>query len=125
KRVQYLCASATRRSPHHHVKKLFGRDFEVIDADDDGSPRHPVSIRLLTTESDNDLLASISHLLKSLVSGTDMRFICFTDSRKQVEALATIVGRQAEKPAEEASSEPSDSHPLEDLSLPTLSVLPY
>jgi DEAD/DEAH box helicase domain-containing protein len=89
----YIAASATIAEPQQHLHKLFGQHFEIIESTHDSSPKHPVSIQLVTPPDGTDLFTAITDLLHELVAKTDFRFITFVDSRKQVEQLSTIVAR--------------------------------
>ncbi|WP_221091553.1 DEAD/DEAH box helicase [Deinococcus aquaedulcis] len=122
KRLQYVCASATMANPATHLKLLTGHDFTVIGPERDGSPRQPVSVHFLTPEdSSRDLLTGAAQLLRGLAE-EGQKFLCFSDSRKQTENLASIMARTPEQPDDEADM---DASPLDDSSLAHLSVLPY
>lgn len=125
KRVQYLTASATIANPSEHAKNLFGRDFAIIGAEQDGAPRHEVAIHLLKPAAGDDLLANTSALLKNIVAETDLRFICFNDSRRQVETLASILSRQEERPGEPVGNEEGPVPLQDDSYLENADVLPY
>jgi DEAD/DEAH box helicase domain-containing protein len=119
KRLQYVCASATIQDAATHLTLLTGRTFTLIYPDRDGSPRHPVHLHFLRpTEPTRDLLSSAASLLRDLGAAGE-RFICFSDSSKQTENLASILARRSDSDAEEtdADDNPLDSSPL--------AVLPY
>lgn len=124
KRLQYVCASATIQDPATHLTQLTGRTFTLIGPDRDGSPRHPVHLHFLRpTDPARDLLSSAAALLRDL-GETGERFICFSDSRKQTENLASILARKGDSGRDEAEGTSAD-HPLDDSPLAGLRVLPY
>lgn len=117
----YIAASATIAEPQQHLYKLFGVTFEVVDSSHDSSPKHPVSIDLVTPPDSTDLFTSITDLLHHLVAKTDMRFITFVDSRKQVEQLSTIVAR----PQDEAEADEEEVFEGQLERFEKLQVLPF
>lgn len=126
KRLQYVCASATIADPATHLRLLTGHDFTLIGPDRDGSPRQPVSLHFLSPEDPGrDLLSGAASLLHSLAKERQ-KFLCFSDSRKQTENLASIMARSpgagTEEPDDEGADEP---HPMDDSNLARLRVLPY
>ncbi|MBB5235578.1 DEAD/DEAH box helicase [Deinococcus budaensis] len=122
KRLQYVCASATIADPAEHLRLLTGHDFTIIGPDRDGSPRQPVSLHFLSqTDEARDLLTGTSHLLHHLAERGE-KFLCFSDSRKQTENLASIMARKPEQEDEETGEE---GNPLDQSPLAHLSVLPY
>lgn len=126
RRVQFVSASATVADPAAHAERLFGKNMFVVGGDDDGSPKYPVAIHLLNPSADSDLLAATSGLLKRLVANTAYRFICFIDSRKQVETLASIVGRRDDRAADDDSPVAESEVPFVDESIVgSAEVLPY
>jgi DEAD/DEAH box helicase domain-containing protein len=116
-RPQYLCASATISDANTHLQKLFGREFHVITQDQDTSPKHETTIRLVTPPGSADILTESSRLLAQLANRTDARFIAFVDSRKQVEHLSSIVARGLEQRDDEEDLNLTD--------LARLDVLPF
>lgn len=120
KRLQYVCASATIQDAATHLTLLTGRTFTLIGPDRDGSPRHPVHLHFLRpTEPTRDLLSSAASLLRGLGAAGE-RFICFSDSRKQTENLASILARRSDAEETDADDNPLDSSPFAGLR-----VLPY
>lgn len=92
--IQYVCASATIAQPQEHLQTLFGRTFQVIAPEEDGSEKHPVQVLFLKPNSGlSGGLTEISKLLRTLVDHTPLHFLCFTDSRKQAEHLSSITNR--------------------------------
>ncbi|MCD0168974.1 DEAD/DEAH box helicase [Deinococcus sp. 23YEL01] len=127
KRLQYVCASATIQDAATHLTQLTGRTFTLIGPDRDGSPRHPVHLHFLRpTDPTRDLLSSAAGLLRDLGAAGE-RFICFSDSRKQTENLASILARKGDSGRDEADpgEASSDDHPLDHSPLASLRVLPY
>jgi len=126
KRLQYVCASATIADPATHLQLLTGHDFTLIGPDRDGSPRQPVSLHFLMPENPaRDLLSGAASLLHSLAQDRQ-KFLCFSDSRKQTENLASIMARSPAAGAEEPDDEGvGEAHPMDDSNLARLSVLPY
>ncbi|SMB81057.1 DEAD/DEAH box helicase [Deinococcus hopiensis] len=121
KRLQYVCASATIQDPAEHLMLLTGRTFTLIGPDRDGSPRQPVSLHFLRpTEPGRDLLTGAASLLHDLAAD-GQKFLCFSDSRKQTENLASIMARRPDVD----DAEDSDDHPLDSSPLAKLRVLPY
>lgn len=120
--LRFMSASATIAKASEHARALFGDEFAVVSNEEDGSPRQPVSIKLLTPAVDApDLLTSVSALLRRLVDLTEHKFICFNDSRKQVETIATIIGRRDA----DTSDIPDSSRDSDDLLVESASVLPF
>lgn len=99
--AQYICASATIAEPQKHLSNLFGQEFVLIDSRADTSPRFPVSVKLMTPTSDEDLLSSVTRLMTYLTQKTECRFLAFVDSRKQAEQISAILSREQEKDEEE------------------------
>lgn len=119
---QFIGASATIASPLIHLNKLTGLPFSLIDATQDSSPRQELTIKLieipLKFKNKDDLLTPLSKLIEYIVKSTKLRFICFVDSRKQTEYIASIVSRsQMEEDIGDSS--------LEYNPLSKLNVLPY
>ncbi|WP_304595825.1 DEAD/DEAH box helicase [Alicyclobacillus sendaiensis] len=88
-----VCASATIAEPEEHVAKLFGRPFTVIGSEQDTSPRYPVTVEFLSPPPTMDVLPSLAHLLRQIVS-QGKRVIAFLDSRQQVEIMGAMLQRQ-------------------------------
>lgn len=123
KRLQYVCASATIQDPAAHLTLLTGRTFTVIGPDRDGSPRQPVTLHVLRpAEPDRDLLTGAASLLHELAAAGET-FLCFSDSRKQTENLASIMARRPEGAAGDSDDE--GDHPHDRSPLAGLRVLPY
>lgn len=87
-----ITASATIAEPHTHLKKLFGRNFAIIDEDFDSSARNTLNIHFIK-HPDGAKIDHLKSLLEAIVRETDERFMVFMDSRKQVELLATTMNR--------------------------------
>ncbi|WP_167757943.1 DEAD/DEAH box helicase [Deinococcus fonticola] len=125
KRLQFVCASATLADPAEHLRLLFGRDFTVIGPAEDGSPKAGVSLHFLKPQGGvKDLLSGASNLLRRL-SQAGVKFLCFTDSRKQTENLASIVARQNDPQAEDSEENAEEVNLRDDSTLARLKVLPY
>ncbi len=117
--LQFICASATIAKSEEHLEKLVGEPFTHIGADLDTSPKYPVEIFLLNPPGNSDILSEIATLLNNLVTLDHFRFICFVDSRKQTEHIASILARQ--------DHQEDDSQDIKDKfdHLQNLDVLPY
>ncbi|PYE52032.1 DEAD/DEAH box helicase [Deinococcus yavapaiensis] len=121
KRLQVVCASATIADPKGHLKLLFDRDFDVIGPEQDGSEKHPVTLHLLTPSGGaKDLLSNTAALLASLARA-GLKFLCFSDSRKQTENLASIAARAVH---DDDDDDEADAH-LQKAWLDRLRVLPF
>jgi len=92
-KCRYIAASATIANPEVHLGRLFGIDFQLIGPNEDSSPRNNVEVVLTTPPSKQDLLSSVTDLLRYIAAQENQRFITFVDSRKQVEYLTAIYRR--------------------------------
>lgn len=90
--ARYVCASATMAAAHTHLAQLFGLNFELIDPNQDTSPRHPLAISLVNPPPRQGMFEAVTELLHHL-SSTSAHFVLFVDSRKQVELISAILGR--------------------------------
>ncbi|TSA82139.1 DEAD/DEAH box helicase [Deinococcus detaillensis] len=126
KRLQYVCSSATISDPQRHLQLLFGREFSLIGPGRDGSPKQPVSLHFLSLQNGSkDFLTGASHLLQHLAQER-LKFLCFSDSRKQTENLAAIVARRDhDQPEDELLGDAEEDHPVDASALARLSILPY
>jgi len=93
---QIIAASATIKEPTEHLKKLTGVNFTIISDQHDTSPKKKTKIILVNPPESNDLLTSLSNLMKHIVNYTQFQFITFVDSRKQTEYIASISSRKSE-----------------------------
>ncbi len=118
--LQWICASATMSDPVGHVRRLCGVDAELIGADQDGSPRHPMQIVLASPPASADVNTSLVALFRRLAETDGNRFLAFIDSRRQVEALVAIFRRHQQPDAPDEEGEPPD---LPSSEIPH--VLPY
>lgn len=100
---QIIAASATIKKSSEHLEKLTGVKFSVIGDKHETSPKKKTNIILVNIPKSNDLLTSLSNLMRFLVNGTNYQFITFVDSRKQTEYIASISSRQSEKGSEQNS----------------------
>ena len=92
KSLQLVAATATIKDPSHHMERLTGQKFTVVDHEQDGSPQHD---RLVTHIAcpDGEEINVAKALHASLLEGAKTgAFITFLDSRKGVEALAMASG---------------------------------
>ncbi len=115
--LQWFLASATMVDPAGHARRLCGAITEVIGANHDSSPRHPMRVMLVSPPEHKDFNTALARVITSVAATRQSRFIAFVDSRRQVEALAAIAAR-GEAPAEEGEDDATDGP------LPP-SVLPY
>ena len=112
---QIIAASATIKNPSEHLEKLTGVKFSVIDDEHETSPKKKTNIILVNTPKSNDLLTSLSNLMRFLVNNTSYQFITFVDSRKQTEYIATISSRQSDKSSSEQELDAIDSDFIKEL----------
>ena len=96
---QYICASATIADPQKHLRNLLGLEFAVVDKE--SSPKQLVDIHLITPPGEADFLTETVKLLAPLYEKTGKRFITFADSRKQVELITSIIGREGKGETED------------------------
>jgi DEAD/DEAH box helicase domain-containing protein len=120
-----VAASATIANPEHHLQQLFGLSFGLIGPDEDGSPRNQANVSLVKPNPRKDLLTNTTELLRHAVRNTSHRFICFVDSRKQTEQIASILARSVEEDDDRSESVSySDALSTRD-HLTALDILPY
>lgn len=119
RRLQFICASATMAKSEEHLEKLVGEPFAHVGSDFDTSPKHPVDILLLNPPGNSDILSEIANVLHNLVTLDSFRFICFVDSRKQTEHIASILARHAYQDDSNQDVKERFDH------LQDLDVLPY
>jgi DEAD/DEAH box helicase domain-containing protein len=112
--AQIIAASATIKSPETHLQKLTGVQFTVINDEHETSPKKKTTIVLVNTPKTNDLLTSLSSLMRHTVNHTRYQFITFVDSRKQTEYIAAISSRKTEKDSD-MESRNIDSDFIKDL----------
>lgn len=117
---QYLAASATIAQPSRHLQQLFGRDFYIIDSEQDTSPRYQLLVNLIQPPGDKDLLTDVSQLMSIIANQTDKRFITFVNSRKQTELLSSVMARELNRVSMDDEPEGLKYDVLEQLD-----VLPY
>lgn len=92
KSLQLVAATATIKDPGHHMKRLTGQNFAVIDHKQDGSPQHDRLVAHVACP-DGEEISVAKTLHTSLLEGAETgAFITFLDSRKGVEALAMASG---------------------------------
>lgn len=118
-KYQIIAASATIKNPADHLQKLTGVKFFVIDDKHETSPKKKTTIILVNKPKSNDLLTSLSNLMRNIVNNTQYQFITFVDSRKQTEYIASISSRQSEK-----ESEP-EQHNIDADFIRDLPICPY
>jgi DEAD/DEAH box helicase domain-containing protein len=97
----YISASATIKNPEIHLRYLTGLDFEVINQENDTSPKKENRIILVNPPDKSDILTSFSELMNFIANKTEHQFISFVDSRKQTEYLASITSRQIDREEQE------------------------
>lgn len=97
---QIVAASATIKNPADHLQKLTGVKFSVIGDEHETSPKKKTTVILVNAPKSNDLLTSLSSLMRNVVNATKYQFITFVDSRKQTEYIASISSRKSEKDSE-------------------------
>jgi len=114
---QFICASATIANPEKHLENLLGLEFEVVNKEQDTSPKNQVDIYLANPPGAQDFLTEVVNLLSPLYEKTNRRFITFVDSRKQVELISSIIARnhtreeKNDDERDESSKEPTTSPP--------------
>lgn len=118
--ASYITASATMRDPSEHLRALFERGFSLVDNFHDTSGRHELTIYMVQPKG-KDVLGSVSSFIEQVAKNSSARFICFVDSRKQAELVATIVARSHRSAAAEVDGDPHVTYDQ----LQTYDVLPY
>jgi DEAD/DEAH box helicase domain-containing protein len=116
----YICASATISKPKDHLRKLFGRDFQIISEDMDTSPRFELEVNLANPPGSSDLLTELTNLFNAFAREEGVRFIAFVDSRKQTEYITSIMSRAKDKEKDEEKDFSIDTGLLK-----KLDVLPF
>ncbi len=129
--IQFIAASATIRNPEEHLKRLTTRAFTVIDSSRETAPKHPRRLLMVQPQSYKGLIDRVGELIHIAMQHGG-KFICFTDSRKQVEYTSAAAKRARDHESNEASggaSEPqSEREEHDDLDVERLcneEVLPY
>lgn len=84
---QFLASSATIGDPAGFLKLLAGRDFELIDADQDGAAVPEKSVTVCRAPI-RKVVRLVNELVKEYAKSGHGRFLIFADSRKRVEELA-------------------------------------
>ena len=102
---QIIAASATIKDPSEHLEKLTGLEFTVISDEHETSPKKKTKIVLVNPPKSNDLLTSLSNLMRHVVNNTQFQFITFVDSRKQTEYIASISSRKTDTEKESDSEQ--------------------
>ena len=92
---QFTAATATILTPDQHLNKLTGLDFQTVELDQSGSPRHERSVHHLESTgqvaSDEQLVA---RLIASIIDADPRsQLIVFHDSRQGVERIVQQVNR--------------------------------
>ncbi len=87
---RFFAASATVASPARHLAELTGEPFTVIGPEAESSPRHELTVLMLTPPEATPPLFAVTDLLRFLARRTAHRFIGFVDSRKKTEYLAAL-----------------------------------
>ena len=105
---QFIAASATINNPMEHLEKLTGLKYSIIGNEHETSPKKKTNIILVNLPKINDLLTSLSNLMRFIVNETSHQFITFVDSRKQTEYIASISARKTEKDSDEDNVIDSD-----------------
>lgn len=90
---RYIAASATIRDPQVHMRKLTGLDFSIIGSDLDTSGRKARRLLMVEPPPEQDVLVSLTQLMRFVTDKTEHRFITFVDSRKRTEQLAAVMRR--------------------------------
>ncbi|MGI5829370.1 MAG: DEAD/DEAH box helicase [Bradymonadia bacterium] len=116
---QIVAASATIKNPADHLQKLTGVKFSIIGDEHETSPKKKTTVILVNAPKSNDLLTSLSNLMRNIVNATQYQFITFVDSRKQTEYIASISSRKFEK-----ENEP-EQHSIDTDSIKDLPICPY
>jgi len=129
-RPVWIGASATVAQPQEHLASLFGLHFELIGAEMDTSPRHPLEVLLVDPPAEQGVLDAVVHLLDDLANQQKSRFITFVDSRKQVELISSILARARREANEKAAEEEGEVEEGESTRqwkhvLEGLNILPY
>lgn len=121
--VKYIAASATIKNPEKHLRDLVGLDFFVIDSTFESSPKKQNTILLVEPPKSGDVLSNFSELLTHIAKKSNDIFLCFVDSRKQTEQMASISARSLkneENDEDDLADEIVDNEFIKDLQ-----ILPY
>jgi DEAD/DEAH box helicase domain-containing protein len=91
---RWLAASATLKQPTLHLETLVGVPFQAVTEENDTSPRHRTRIHLVRPMPQTGLLPGMGSWLRRCASDPSQpRFVVFTNSRKQAEAISVIGNR--------------------------------
>jgi DEAD/DEAH box helicase domain-containing protein len=88
--IRIICSTATVADDRIFLKRLIGRNFEIIDGKSDGSPAPGRILSLLSENAD----ASFPAFLAELSELPELRFLAFCDSRKGVEQYGHLTERE-------------------------------
>lgn len=91
---QLFASTATITNPAEHLHLLTGQEFELVDHEDDGSPRYAMSVAHIGAPMQDELSIARTLQTELLTNSSAGGFITFLDSRKGVESLA--ISSQAE-----------------------------
>ncbi len=129
--LQFFAASATIRSPEEHLKRLTTRNFTVIGAERESAPKHHRQLLMVQPKAFKGLIDEVGQLIQ-LVGSHGGKFICFADSRKQVEYTSAAADRASNRDhhdeSEDGSDQPSLVEDSDEMDLEPLckkGVLPY
>lgn len=90
--LQLVAATATIRDPSGHMKHLTGKNFTVVDDEQDGSPQHDRLIAHIACPDGEEVHIAKKIHASLLQDDQEGAFITFLDSRKGVETLAMASG---------------------------------
>jgi DEAD/DEAH box helicase domain-containing protein len=94
KPLQMIAASASLHNAPAFVKQLTGQDFVEIGAEHDGSEKHDQDVVHLAAAKGSELAVAKSLILKFLTAADENSpgtGVCFIDSRRAVEKLASDI----------------------------------
>jgi len=91
---RWLAASATLQHPAEHLEALTGLAFKAVTERDDTSPRHACRLHLIRPGAGVGMLPGLGAWLRQCSLRPALpRFVVFTNSRKQTEAISLIGNR--------------------------------
>lgn len=87
--LQLVAATATIKDPGEHLGLLTGKEFSVVDHEDDGAPQHERLIAHVESHPGDETAVARALHQGVLTDQAEGGFITFLDSRKGVEGLAS------------------------------------
>lgn len=91
--LRWIAASGTLASPGSHLEALVGCPFEVVNEDEDTSPRHRRFLHVVRPDGGVPFSSGLQYWLQNATE----RNVVFCQSRKQTELLSLMANRQNEE----------------------------